>query len=69
MLGAPEFVLLDEYEAYEAKITSLASTGARVLVFGTYDGTIDGKAHEKSNLSAWLYPACKSDQRGSKRDV
>ena len=44
VLGAPEFVLLDEYEAYEAKITSLASTGARVLVFGTYDGTIDGKA-------------------------
>lgn len=39
VLGAPEFVLLDEYEAYEAKITSLASTGARVLVFGTYDGT------------------------------
>ena len=69
VLGAPEFVLLDEYEAYEAKITSLASTGARVLVFGTYDGTIDGKALEKSNLSAWLYPACKSDQRGSKRDV
>lgn len=44
VLGAPEFVLLDEYEHYAEKITELASTGARVLVFGSYDEEIDGKA-------------------------
>ena len=44
VLGAPEFVLLDDYEQYKEKITELASTGARVLVFGTYAAEIDGKA-------------------------
>ena len=44
VLGAPEFVLLDAYEQYKEKITELASTGARVLVFGTYAAEIDGKA-------------------------
>ena len=32
VLGAPEFVLLDDYEQHKEKITELASTGARVLV-------------------------------------
>ena len=44
VLGAPEFVLLDDYEQHKEKITELASTGARVLVFGTYAAKIDGKA-------------------------
>mgnify|MGYP000155581533 CR=1 FL=1 len=44
VLGAPEFVLLDDYEQHKEKITELASTGARVLVFGTYAAEIDGKA-------------------------
>src|SRR5699024_3185297 len=43
VLGAPEFVLKDRFDAYEEEITEHASTGARVLVFGTYDGKIDGK--------------------------
>lgn len=44
VLGAPEFVLLDKYEEHKEKITELASTGARVLVFGSYGEEIDGKA-------------------------
>ena len=40
VLGAPEFVLLDDYEQHKEKITELASTGARVLVFGTYAAEI-----------------------------
>ena len=43
VLGAPEFVLKEKYGNYAAEITEHASTGARVLVFGTYGGKIDGK--------------------------
>ena len=43
MLGAPEFVLKEKYGDYAEEITEHASSGARVLVFGTYDGVIDGK--------------------------
>lgn len=48
VMGAPEFVLRDQYEEYEEEITEYASKGARVLVFGTYDGEIDGKALENA---------------------
>lgn len=44
VLGAPEFVLKEKYGQYSEEITEYASTGARVLVFGIYDGTINGKA-------------------------
>ena len=43
VLGAPEFVLKENYEDYAETITEYASKGARVLMFGTYDGEIDGK--------------------------
>lgn len=43
VLGAPEFVLKEKYGDYAEEITEHASSGARVLVFGTYDGVIDGK--------------------------
>lgn len=44
VLGAPEFVLRENYERYEEEIIGYASKGSRVLVFGIYDGEIDGKA-------------------------
>lgn len=43
VLGAPEFVLREKYDSYAEEITEHASSGARVLVFGIYDGHIDGK--------------------------
>ena len=43
VLGAPEFVLKEKYGVYAEEITEHASTGARVLVFGTYDDEVDGK--------------------------
>lgn len=43
VLGAPEFVLRENYERYEEEIIGYASKGARVLVFGIYNGEIDGK--------------------------
>ena len=47
VLGAPEFVLKEKYGAYAGEITEHASTGARVLVFGTYDGEPGGKPLEQ----------------------
>ena len=44
VLGAPEFVLRDQYGDYKEKIESYSETGSRVLVFGSYNGIIDGKA-------------------------
>lgn len=43
VMGAPEFVLLEKFDSYGAQISAYASTGARVLAFGTYDGVVDGK--------------------------
>lgn len=48
VLGAPEFVLLDKYDEYKEEINTHAETGARVLVFGTYDNEIDGKELKNS---------------------
>lgn len=47
VMGAPEFVLGESFGKYEEEISGYASKGARVLVFGSYDGEIDGKALEK----------------------
>ena len=44
VLGAPEFVLKEDYEDYRDEILEYASKGSRVLVFGTYEEKIDGKA-------------------------
>lgn len=43
VLGAPEMVLRDDYILYEAEIERYAKKGYRVLVFGKYEGEIDGK--------------------------
>ena len=43
VLGAPEMVLRDDYVLYEAEIEQFTKKGYRVLVFGQYDGEIDGK--------------------------
>ncbi|MGN1142334.1 MAG: HAD-IC family P-type ATPase [Oliverpabstia sp.] len=43
VLGAPEFVLRDDYETYKEEIESYGNDGYRVLVFGTYEGIPDGK--------------------------
>ena len=35
--------MLEKFDSYAAQISAYASTGARVLAFGTYDGAVDGK--------------------------
>ena len=42
ILGAPEFVLKDDYEIYREEIESYSRKGCRVLVFGIYSGVADG---------------------------
>lgn len=48
VLGAPEFVLRNDYETYKETIESYGSEGYRVLVFGRYEGTPDGKTLTES---------------------
>lgn len=43
VLGAPEFVLKEVYKEYESEIINYAKLGLRVLVFGKYEGKVDGK--------------------------
>lgn len=43
VLGAPEFVLREDYPVYQEEIESFSSEGYRVLVFGVYSGIPDGK--------------------------
>ncbi len=44
VLGAPEFVLREEYAKLEQRISDHAKSGSRVLVFAAYDGVLDGGA-------------------------
>lgn len=44
ILGAPEFVLREDYEDYKEEIEGYGEQGYRVLVFGVYDGEATGKA-------------------------
>lgn len=43
IIGAPEKVLLYQYEKYQELIESFTGMGGRVLIFGTYDEEINGK--------------------------
>ncbi len=44
VLGAPEWILKDKYEAYREKIEFDSRKGYRVLAFARYSGKPDGKA-------------------------
>lgn len=43
VLGAPEFVLRERYEEYRKEIENYSKEGYRVIVFGSYNGVLDGK--------------------------
>ena len=43
VLGAPEFVLREDYDQYKEEIENYSAEGYRVLVFGKYEGVPDGK--------------------------
>lgn len=43
VLGAPEMVLRDDYQYYEESIGEYTKKGYRVIAFGRYLGTVDGK--------------------------
>lgn len=55
LIGAPEFVLKDEYAAYRDEIEEYSKKGYRVLVFAQYTGTLNGKElSEKSVPLAFM---------------
>ena len=43
ILGAPEFVLREDFETYREQIEQQSEQGYRVLVFVKYNGEVDGK--------------------------
>lgn len=43
VMGAPEFVLREDYPRFRGRIDQFTSKGYRVLVFGSYTGEPDGK--------------------------
>lgn len=43
VLGAPEFVLREDFDSYKGEIQKYAGRGYRVLVFGRYEGELEGK--------------------------
>ncbi|MDD6615487.1 MAG: cation-translocating P-type ATPase [Lachnospiraceae bacterium] len=44
VLGAPEFILREQYPEYAQQIEKWSRQGYRVLVFARYSGVLDGKA-------------------------
>lgn len=44
VLGAPEFVLREQFNIYQEQIENYSEKGYRVLVFGVYNGEADGRA-------------------------
>ena len=53
VLGAPEFVLQDDYDRYADDISEYTSKGYRVVVFGQYNNEIPDGA-----LTEPIYPLC-----------
>lgn len=53
VLGAPEFILREDYEAFREQVEGYGSDGCRVLVFGRYEGEADGK-----ELTGKVAPLC-----------
>ncbi len=47
VLGAPEFILKEDYKDYKKQIEEHSKKGCRVVVFGTYPDEIDGKELKK----------------------
>lgn len=44
VLGAPEYILREDYARYQEQIEKSSADGARVLVFAAYEGVPDGQA-------------------------
>ncbi len=51
VIGAPEFVLRNQFEEYQDQIAQYSSKGYRVLVFGEYEGQLG-----KGALTETVYP-------------
>lgn len=54
VLGAPEFVLREDYHSYRAQIENYSAEGCRVLIFAGYDGVPDGKELTKKAVPIGL---------------
>lgn len=67
VLGAPEFVLREDYGSYQELVEEHSAEGYRVLVFGAYDGRPDGKAlTKKVTPLVWFFSPIRSEKKRPK---
>ena len=64
VVGAPEFVLRQDYAAVQGTIEVFLEKGYRVLVFAEYEGNLDGKELTEKCKSHCIYPAQQCDPGG-----
>lgn len=70
VLGAPEFVLRDDFARYQSEIEAYTSKGFRLLVFGTSETVPDGKALSAvSRRLATCFSPIRSEKKHRKRSA
>ena len=68
VLGAPEFVLRDDFARYQSEIEAYTSKGFRLLVFGTSE-TVRMESTLQPCHAAWLRASLQSDPKRSTGNV
>lgn len=66
LIGAPEFVLREDYEHYKEKIETYSEKGYRVLVYGRYEGVLDGQKLTKKALPVAFIMLTNAIREGAK---
>ena len=67
VLGAPEFILREQYKDYAMQIEELSGQGNRVLVFAQYEGELDGKPLTKGIMPLALILLANPIRKEAKR--
>ncbi len=69
VIGAPEFVLREDYAEYKDRIEAYSEKGYRVLVYGRYEGILDGQQLTEKSITDRVYHADKCDTGRSKGNL
>ena len=67
VLGAPEFILREQYKDYAMQIEELSGQGNRVLVFAQYESELDGKPLTKGIMPLALVLLANPIRKEAKR--
>ena len=66
VIGAPEFVLRNQFDEYQEQIAEYSSKGYRVLVFGEYEGTLTKKPLTESVVPMGFVMLANPIRKGAK---